>query len=377
MAAMMTAIGLNSCDSAIYDAEGDCSVTYRLKFRYDMNMKWADAFAHEVKSVKVYVYDSNGHLVTTLRDAGEHLAAEDYSMPINLAPGDYHLIAWCGLENDGERAESFAMQGGADSGEHYEKLFCRMNRKIDEADKHYVDERLYDLYHGTLDITVLDEDDPKAVPGKYFFTMKLMKDTNHVRVVLQHLSGMDLDSKDFSFRIEDNNGYLYHDNSLVEDPVITYHEWNKHNGLAGVVTNEDNWHDSETNMTKVQTAVADLTVSRLMTDHPCYLTIRNLRKDENGNPLDTPELQSAGDKNNQPGTGSRLTGTNIVARIPLTEYALLTKSNYLEPMGDQEFLDRQDEYNLVFFLDENRTWSGVSVIINSWRVVKHEYKPGS
>ena len=42
---------LVSCNNAIYDDEGDCSVTYHLKFRYDMNMKFADAFTHEVKSV--------------------------------------------------------------------------------------------------------------------------------------------------------------------------------------------------------------------------------------------------------------------------------------------------------------------------------------
>lgn len=51
---------LVSCDNAIYDDEGDCSVTYHLKFRYDMNMKFADAFTHEVKSVRLYAFNSNG-----------------------------------------------------------------------------------------------------------------------------------------------------------------------------------------------------------------------------------------------------------------------------------------------------------------------------
>ena len=42
---------LYACDSLIYDDEGDCSVNYRVKFRYDYNMKFADAFAHEVDVV--------------------------------------------------------------------------------------------------------------------------------------------------------------------------------------------------------------------------------------------------------------------------------------------------------------------------------------
>ena len=32
---------LGGCDDAIYDYEGDCSVTYRVKFSYDLNMRWA------------------------------------------------------------------------------------------------------------------------------------------------------------------------------------------------------------------------------------------------------------------------------------------------------------------------------------------------
>ena len=38
-------------------------------------------------------------------------------------------------------------------------------------------------------------------------------------------------------------------------------------------------------------------------------------------------------------------------------------------MSDQEYLDRQDEYNMTFFLDENNRWLATTIIINSWRVV--------
>ena len=46
---------LYACDGLIYDGEGDCSVSYRVKFRYDYNMKFADAFAHEVDVVTLYL----------------------------------------------------------------------------------------------------------------------------------------------------------------------------------------------------------------------------------------------------------------------------------------------------------------------------------
>ena len=54
---------LVSCSDWIYDEEGDCTVYYRLRFRYDMNLKWADAFAKEVTSVHVYAFDESGVLV--------------------------------------------------------------------------------------------------------------------------------------------------------------------------------------------------------------------------------------------------------------------------------------------------------------------------
>lgn len=49
---------LYACDGLIYDGEGDCSVNYRVKFRYDYNMKFADAFAHEVNVVTLYLLDA-------------------------------------------------------------------------------------------------------------------------------------------------------------------------------------------------------------------------------------------------------------------------------------------------------------------------------
>ena len=42
---------LYACDGVIYDGEADCSVNYRVKFRYDYNMKLAEAFAPEVNAV--------------------------------------------------------------------------------------------------------------------------------------------------------------------------------------------------------------------------------------------------------------------------------------------------------------------------------------
>lgn len=100
---------LPSCDRWFYEEEGDCSVYYRLKFRYDKNLKWADAFANEVSSVHLYAFDKSGVLVWQREEQIDPTTAENYSMSLDLPAGDYRLLAWCGLRNDGEREESFSV----------------------------------------------------------------------------------------------------------------------------------------------------------------------------------------------------------------------------------------------------------------------------
>ena len=56
-------------------------------------------------------------------------------------------------------------------------------------------------------------------------------------------------------------------------------------------------------------------------------------------------------------------------RIPLIDYLLLIKGHYGN-MGDQEYLDRQDDYSILFFLDHGKNWYiAGGIYINSWAVV--------
>lgn len=355
IASVLSLALLTSCDSAIYDGEGDCDVTYRLRFRYDMNMKFADAFSHEVKSVHLYVFSPEGKLVWQTIDDSEALSQEGYEIILPLQPGDYKLMAWCGLDN----GESFYVQEIAE-GYTRDPLHCKLNRKSHPEDGAISDTDLHPLFHGTLDVNL-----PESIDGGDFvYTMYLTKDTNVFRIVLQHLSGENIEVEDFSFKIEDNNGWLNHDNSLLDDENVIYHAWSKYSGSAGVDAPEaqlsvvscpssgENTENGKWEMgngatraiTNVKVAIAELTVSRL--------------------------VQRDWTKHAKPMLTIRKTSDNeVVARIPIIDYALLVKGNYNREMSDQEYLDRQDEYNMTFFLDENNHWLSTTVIINSWRVV--------
>ena len=75
-----------------------------------------------------------------------------------------------------------------------------------------------------------------------------------------------------------------------------------------------------------------------------------------------------GDRNRPVLTVRKKDGSKVLS-IPVIDYALLVKGKYNREMSNQEYLDRQDEYNMTFFLDADHKWLSASVIINSWRVV--------
>ena len=334
MMAVLSMLVFVSCDSFVYDYEGDCSVYYRLKFRYDRNLKWADAFANEVSSVHLYAFDTAGVLVWQMEEQIEPSTAENYSMLLDLPAGDYRLLAWCGLRNDGEHEESFTVPEARIGETRMEQLQCTLNRKHNEAGA-YSKERLYRLFHGTLDVSLPKNEDG----GSYDYTMFLTKNTNHIRIILQHLSGEDVDVNMFNFRIEDENGLMAHDNELMADENITYHPWKTQSGEAGV------GKEDTRAIINVNGAIADMTVGRMMEAHRKQMALTITRKEDG----------------------------KTVARIPVIDYALLAKDYYEEEynhrMTNQEFLDREDDYVMTFFLDEDNRWISSQIMIHSWRVV--------
>lgn len=330
MAAVATA-SLSSC-GMIYEDEGDCTPYCYVRFVYDRNMEFADAFASKVNAVDLYVFDENGKFVMQTSEHGDALKADGYRMPLNVQPWRYTVVAWCGLGGDNDTYDVPDMTPGQST---LQDLKCRLadrERHDTEVSVGEIDR----LYHGITTFTLPDE------YGDHVYTVSLTKNTNDVRIVLQNTSGEALNADDFTFAVTDENGYLDYDNSVLDDELLTYRPWYVSQGTAGVDTG------GAEGITSVSAVVAELTVSRLVKDkHNGTNTMLTVRKAK-------PEAD----------------GTHkTVLSIPLIDYALLVKGNYNRDMDDQEYLDRQDEYNMVFFLDNDGNWLSSSIIINSWRVV--------
>ena len=322
---LMIAVASISCNT-IKEDNSDCTILCQIKFKYDMNMKFADAFANSVNHVTLYVYDANtGALVHKQSESGAALAQEGYVMEFdNLGRGTYDMVAWCG---DGLMEGNFDVPVPAIGSTDMEGLTCTMDREKGGL----VTKDVKQLFHGMARMTIEER------YGVHKETIALTKNTNTVRVILQHLSGIDVDKDQFRFEIKDVNGALDYDNSLLPDEVLSYRPWSVTAGSAGV---GGDIYGSMRAQTSVSVALAEFTVNRLMTDTNPILSVYNT---------------AANDK--------------LVLSIPLKDYALLVKGYYNRNMSDQEYLDRQDEYNLTFFLDEFGNWATGVVIINSWSVV--------
>lgn len=306
---------LCSCDSLIYDREGDCSASYRVRFRYDYNMKWADAFAHEVEWVTLYVADSDGKIVWQKTEEGSSLSSGDWAMDVDVKPGRYSLLAWAGSKDNSSFiiSDSDTLTG----------LTCVMDCRRGPDGVARMDGEVDRLYHGWL-----PDREFGSGEGVHVFTVPLVKDTNGVRIVLQHISGGVIDADGFDFSIISDNGRMDWDNSLIGGDPVTYRAWHTGQGSADF--------DGGASLCA---ALAEFTVGRLVKGHEARLTIR----------------ESA-------------TGRTVLS-VPLTDIALMVKGYYNRDMDDQEFLDRQDEYDIVFFLDSGGRWIDGEIYINSWKVV--------
>lgn len=338
---------LTACHNPVFDDEGDCDVHYYLQFVYNKNLKWADAFPSEVNSVNLYAFDSNGVFVKEYICRGEALSQPGYTLELDLDPGTYELVAWCGFENDGKEMESFTVPSPTPGVTTIDQLTCTLNTVSTPEYPVYSNTRLEFMYHGLLEVDLPDSMDGAS----YTYTMPLTKDTNHIRIILQQLSAEDMDPQQFDFTIEDANGKLAYDNSLIGNTQVVYQQWDSQPGLADVTTENSDEIDE---LVTVQCVIADLSVSRMMADHAneFFLTVTDLKADK-----------------------------KLINRVPIIQYALLSKDYfemaYHHTMTDQEFLDREDEYILTFFIDENLRWVSTYININAWRLVLGEYNIGN
>lgn len=333
---------MTACDS-ILEYNEDCSIQYGVKFKYDYNMKYANTFAQEVKNVSLYAFDDNNNLVFFKSESGDVLSEEDYFMSLDMEPGDYHLIAWAGLDD-----ESYAVPLLSQSSSKITDLNVKvlrdnatdLTRADEEKDKFIVNRELSSLWHGEIKKSAFTRSGRQRIAE-----VSLVKNTNTIRVALVQVKQDEnapvtraLNKDELKFSIYDNNGFMNYDNSLLSDDLLTYKPYVIQQ--SSVTTRAFNVVDTE-----YPAVITEMSVARLMQDQD-------------------PELSIIDTKTNKP----------ILKKGDLIEYLNLLRLEKYATMPLQEYLDREDQYSLLIFVDENLTLLDFVIEINGWVIQLNDFE---
>lgn len=305
-----------------------------LRFVYDYNMEYANAFHNQVHCLSAYFFNDNGHLIAvkTVTDR-DTLSDETYRMNPGLPAGKYRVVAYGGMDCD---EASFYHVRKMNIGTHYSDIHVRLDSYVNEDDAPDDYRRLHNHYYGAADFTVSDTEDTRA-------TISMMRNTNSIQVALQNEQGEYIDHNDFVFEITDDNNDFDHENNLLTTGEITYKPWNTANRSTGKGSRADDVEEKEW-----YAALAQFTTSRLVkptaANNKRTTTTLHVRRTKDG---------------------------ETVFRIPLINYMLMFKHDNsgagLDYMSDQEYLDRENTWNFVFFLKDGM-WVSSHIIINDWEV---------
>lgn len=304
----------------------ECKNTYDLQLVFDRNMLYADAFASQVRSVDVKVFDSStGREVYSYADSGAALAQADYRVALPIPPGTYDILCWAGM------AEGDSFGYALPAADMLQQHSVTLNTENGVSGR-----RLNNLYHGLTRGVTFVSGNSLGHDQNQTTTVYLTKNTNRVCVMLHNLDGTELDESGFTFSITSGNALMNFDNTLYPAGRVTYRPWH----VTPIML------ETETKSEPVQSALAaEISMARLVPDGNSRLDVYRTAD-----------------------------GERIIS-VPLERNLLLYKGEYHSMMSDAEYLDRQDDYTITFILDRNNNWDRAAMIyINNWATPPVQYQ---
>ena len=258
----------------------------------------------------------------------DELQAQGWRIPLRGLPrGDYQCVVWCGLE---EATESYSLPRMHNGRSRIEELSCRLQRNRNASQAAEVGE-IQPLFHGSIQLR-----EQVHFEGSDTATVHLTKDRNSLRVILQENSPLGADTRLLTASITDCNGLLNYDNRPLDDETLLYRPCYTDYAAAD---------PSVASAAGANVALMEFTLNRLWIDP---------------------------DRENRLTVYHRQSGDTVLS-IPLNRYLCLAREHYQSELSDQEYLDRQDNYSLTFFLQQGR-WVGSQVVVNSWKMIVSDEK---
>lgn len=354
-----SAIALTTMSSCIKEDMDDCPPAISkvaLQFDYTYNVKQADAFAAEVKNINVYAFDENGKFFDSYIESREKFETGHTMEITGLKDGKYTFVCLARDRQVMSRAEDdemeFSFASLTPGVSTIDDLTERMGKDNGEEIKN--DKEFAALYTAKtqVDFQRLNQNGNEGTVVTS--TLSLMKCTKTYRIVLLPYENDQADFKpeNFDVRIEGSAAWLDHKGEKVKNEGITYLPYNMERRA-----NYDGAHTEVNEEPVDQALIYDLSSSRMFERQSDRRSVRD------------------GDKSKY--DDKRIIITDLRDKdhpIELFNHSLpwflaLCGEKVNQNWGDQEYLDREDHYVLMFYVSDKRDYNMITKVnVNGWNV---------
>lgn len=354
-----SAIALTTMSSCIKEDMDDCPPAISkvaLQFDYTYNVKQADAFAAEVKNINVYAFDENGKFFDSYIESREKFETGHTMEITGLKDGKYTFVCLARDRQVMSRAEDdemeFSFASLTPGVSTIDDLTERMGKDNGEEIKN--DKEFAALYTAKTQVDFQRLNQKGNEGTVVTSTLSLMKCTKSYRIVLLPYENDQADFKpeNFDVRIEGSAAWLDHKGEKVKNERITYLPYNMERRA-----NYDGAHTEVNEEPVDQALIYDLSSSRMFERQSDRRAVRD------------------GDKNNY--DDKRIIITDLRDKdhpIELFNHSLpwflaLCGEKVNQNWDDQEYLDREDHYVLMFYVSDKRDYNMITKVnVNGWNV---------
>lgn len=315
-------VGFSAC-SWIKDDRSNCSSGFIIRLQPVLNERvqpgsGAGIITKEIDKLSLYVFDAKGQFVCLHTENRQSLADNDYNITLPLEYRDngiYELVLWAGEDNPDYQVPNLTPGRST-----RDDLTLWMKRDADGCQN----DKQGHLWYGHIKKGQIQPSEMTLI------TIPIIKDSNRFSITLHDASEKGLKADDYDFTLRVDNGLMDVENNIIKDNWVTYGAYHKESSLE--------LESTTTREGEVYLANARLNSLRLLAENEARLVITN-----------------------------RHSGQKVV-NVNLTQYLLMTRSLFEDSKGvkftDQEYLDYQDQFNVIFYLCPMGIL--VSLNINGW-----------
>lgn len=354
-----SAIALTTMSSCIKEDMDDCPPAISkvaLQFDYTYNVKQADAFAAEVKNINVYAFDENGKFFDSYIESREKFETGHTMEITGLKDGKYTFVCLARDRQVMSRAEDdemeFSFASLTPGVSTIDDLTERMGKDNGEEIKN--DKEFAALYTAKTQVDFQRLNQKGNEGTVVTSTLSLMKCTKTYRIVLLPYENDQADFKpeNFDVRIEGSAAWLDHKGEKMKNERITYLPYNMERRA-----NYDGAHTEVNEEPVDQALIYDLSSSRMFERQSDRRVVRD------------------GDKNDY--DDKRIIITDLRDKdhpIELFNHSLpwflaLCGEKVNQNWNNQEYLDREDHYVLMFYVSDKRDYNMITKVnVNGWNV---------